>query len=323
MKIIHLTKGCSGVNLAPEAAVSTVKSKAAPPEEAYDYLHSCWCSHGKEPRIVLCSDWQQQIEGIGAAETRNKLDWVKNGWPVLVSDTLCHADALVRVYADHLRSVELTEENILSEMKIPAQQYKGILANDYVQQMLGVDYNYFLQYGKRRFPDDFFREKTNEVARIRLGASLIISGFVVCTAIGPYKQGLNSFLFAVEDNDVHQNVVTQQTDFAAIGSGAYNATAALFHRGQHLERDLMYTIYSVFEAKRFTDGVPGVGEALSIDVLEPQGGIRQLSDAGYDYCEKLYARFGPRQISKTHKNKFEMRDEFLEPFDTDSNGAWE
>jgi hypothetical protein len=124
------------------------------------------CEHGLEPRIVLCSDWQQQLEGVGGGETRNKQDWIKNGWPVLVADTLCHAEEMIGVYVDHLKKVELTEDNLLAEMKTPAQLYKGILADDYMQQLIGVNYNYFLQYGKRRFPEDFFREKMDEVSRI-------------------------------------------------------------------------------------------------------------------------------------------------------------
>ena len=178
------------------------------------------CEHGPEPRIVLCTDWQQQMEGIGGAETRNKQDWVKDGWPVLESDTLCHAEALIGVYVNHLESVELTEYSILSEMKVPAQQYKGILANDYIQQTLGVDYNYFLQYGKQRFPDhEFFRDKLQEVSQIKLGASLIISGFIRCQRIGPYSEGLQPFIVVVQDDEEHKDVVRLETDFACIGSG--------------------------------------------------------------------------------------------------------
>jgi hypothetical protein len=98
----------------------------------------------------------------------------------------------------------------------------------------------------------------------------------------------------------------------------------------------LYTIYSVFEAHRFASGsrVPGVGEAMTIDVLEPGGldqqgnampaYIRTVSEAGYAYCEKLYSRFGPRAVTKVHKDKFEMKDEFLEAFDPNTNDvSWE
>jgi hypothetical protein len=275
------------------------------------------CGHEDEPRIVLCHDWQQEIEGLGSSETRNKMDWVKDGWPVLEADLLNRAESLIRIYVDHLANVDLTEENVFSEMKVPAQQFKGILADDYIRQLLGIDYNYFLQYGKERFPADFFREKMNEVSQITLGASLIIAGFVPCKKIGPYSQGLSSTICVVEDSLRHNDTVRIETDFAAIGSGSDAAIAAMFHRGQHWERNLMYTIYSVFEAKRYAEGVPGVGpDIVSIDVLEPQNVIRSLSDAGYEYCESLWTRFGPRAMREKHKAKFEMKDEYLEPFST-------
>jgi hypothetical protein len=280
------------------------------------------CQLGEEPRIVLCTDWQQQVEGVGGAENRNKLDWVKDGWPVVVSDTLCHAEELVGTYRKHLEGIELVEANVLDEMKIPAQTYKAALADDYIKQTLGIDYNYFLQYGKERLPEELFRDKLDEVSRIELGASLIIAGFAKCEKIGPYNSGLQPFLCVVEDTEDHKDVVRLENDFATIGSGTYVASAALFHREQHWERPLLYTIYSVFEAHRFSNKVPGVGYAMSIDVLEP-GGIRSLSDAGYDYCESLFARFGPRPILKKHKDKFEMKDEFLDTFEIGGEASWE
>lgn len=288
------------------------------------------CEHGLEPRIVLCSDWQQQVEGVGGSETRNKQDWVKDGWPVLEADTLCHAEELIGLYVSHLKDVDLTEQNVLDEMKFPAQHYKATLANDYIQQTLGISYDYFLQYGKERLPKKLFEEKADEISRIKLGVSLIICGFAKCQKIGPYSEGLQPFLIVVDDTESHQDVVRLETDFATIGSGGPNASASLFFRNQHWERPLLYTIYSVFEAHRFASRskVPGVGEAMTIDVLEPGGTkpakIRSLSEAGYDYCERLYGRFGPRLIYKQHKDKFEMKDEFLEPFNPElRDSSWE
>lgn len=47
-----------------------------------------------------------------------------------------------------------------------------------------------------------------------------------------------------------------------------------------------------------------------------------LSDEGYEYCQKLFKRYGPRMILKQHKDKFEMKDEFLETFDTEGAYQW-
>ena len=279
------------------------------------------CHQDNEPRIVLCTDWQQQIENIGGAENRNKMDWVKDGWPALVADTLCHAEELVGIYAAHLKDIELTGANVLNEMKIPARTYKATLANDYISQTLGMEYKDFLRYGKQRLPDELFREKWSEVSRLRLGASLIIAGFAKCARIGPYREELQPFLCVVEDSEEHRDVVRLENDFAAIGSGSYVANASLFHRGQNWEESLGHTIYAVFEAHRFSNKVPGVGEAMTIDVLEPNR-IRSLSDKGYVFYEKMFKRFGPREIEAKHEGKFAMDDDFLGTFDTGQDGTW-
>lgn len=77
----------------------------------------------------------------------------------------------------------------------------------------------------------------------------------------------------------------------------------------------MGAIYSVFEAHRLSEKVPGVGESLSIDVLEPGGILRGLSDEGYDYCEFLWKKFGPKEVRERHKDIFEMKEDYLEPLD--------
>ena len=44
---------------------------------------------------------------------------------------------------------------------------------------------------------------------------------------------------------------------------------------------------------------------------KPHGGLHSLTDEGYNYCEFLGKRFGPRAILKKHKDLFESKDEFL------------
>ena len=283
---------------------------------------ACEMGLGREPRIVLCTDWQQEMEGIGAAENRNKLSWVKEGWPVLIADILCHAAGLTDEYGAHLGKIVLDRENVLSELKKPAQRYKRILANDYLNQLVGFDYNEFLER-KAQFPDEFFRERIDEISRIKLGASLIISGFVECGTNMPLNTVMQPCLCVVEDSEDHHDVVRLEQDFAAIGSGAFVATAVLFWRAQHWERDLLPTIYSVFEAHRVASSskVPGVGENMTIDVLA-NGEIREVSEEGYSYCEYLYSRFGPRAVRKKDLPKFEMKEEYLDTFNHEALPSW-
>ena len=73
----------------------------------------------------------------------------------------------------------------------------------------------------------------------------------------------------------------------------------------------------VYEAKMLSDRVPGVSESLSIDVLSSDGTMQSLSDEGYEICEKLFNKYGPRPIkddNEKHRKRFKMEIKYLEPF---------
>lgn len=56
----------------------------------------------------------------------------------------------------------------------------------------------------------------------------------------------------------------------------------------------METIYSLYEAKRLAQVVPGVGEATSIDVMYPDGKLMSWTEALDDRCRWLFDRIGPK-----------------------------
>lgn len=185
------------------------------------------CDQEDEPRIVLCNDWKEGSEGIGSAENTDKQTWVADQWPALTAGNSSQIEEMLRLYRSHLSRTSLTENNYLDEFKEPAKQFKGVLAEDYIQQLLGVSYSYFLEYCKVRFPDDFFRDRTTEVSRIKIQASLIIAGFLPGSSIGNVRGGLFPVICVVEDDAAHTNVVREETHFASIGSGTWIANAAL------------------------------------------------------------------------------------------------
>ena len=59
--------------------------------------------------------------------------------------------------------------------------------------------------------------------------------------------------------------------------------------------------------------------------MEPDGSIWSLSDAGHDRCQELFTQLGPKlgvsllsedkRERKRAESFFEMKQEFLEPFD--------
>jgi hypothetical protein len=273
------------------------------------------CEHEDEPRIVLCNDWKEEVQGVGSSEHTDKLNWIADGWPVLTAGTSSQIEDLIRLYRTHLAKTTLTELNFVDELKHPAQMFKGALAEDYIQQMMGMSYSYLLDHGKNRLPEEFFRERISEVARLKIQASLIITGFLEGAAIGSMTKGMFPVICVVEDNDEHENVVREEIHFASIGSGAWTANASLYNREVNSEMPLLAAIYSVFEAHRWSEKVPGVGESLSIDVLEPGGILRGLSNEGSEYCEFLWKRYGPKEPKKKDKALFDMKEDYLDPPD--------
>jgi hypothetical protein len=93
----------------------------------------------------------------------------------------------------------------------------------------------------------------------------------------------------------------------------------MHQRDHDSEKPLLETIYTVYEAKRLSEIVPGVGEATSIEVMEPSGKIWTWTDALEEQCGDLFQKIGPKLklTMKKSSELFEFRDEFLEPFDDD------
>ena len=270
------------------------------------------CTHEGEPRIVLCSDWREESQGIGSSEYTNKLNWVHDKWPALTAGTASQIEELLRCYRVHMKNAELTEFNYLDELKKPAHEFKAKLSDDYVRQVLGISYVELLRHGKEKLPDEVFRERISEISRIKIQAHLIVAGFLKGKAMGDIKSDLFPVICVVEDSDSHEEVVREEVHFASIGSGCYTSNAALYNRGANETMSLLPAIYCVWEAHRLSMNVPGVGEDISIDVLEPDGVLRELSDEGYDYCDFLWKKFGPREFQEKHKTLFDMKDDFLE-----------
>jgi 20S proteasome alpha/beta subunit len=272
------------------------------------------CFDGDAPKIVLCTDWKDEMEGIGSAETIDKLSFIRDGWVALVAGDAPDSEALVTLYRNQLGDVDLTRANFFDELKRPMHERKRILADDYTRQLLGINYEEVLQRGSETFGVEFVQQHLAEIKQLRLGASLILCGFLDGYDYVAKKIEKRPVIVVVEDSPKPQDNFTIQSDFAAIGSGSYAALAALYNREQEADFSLLETIYYLYEAKVLSEKVPGVGESVSIDVLHADGSVTSLSDDGYDKCDELFRRFGPRLVTDKTRLKFKMEPEFLEPF---------
>jgi 20S proteasome alpha/beta subunit len=259
------------------------------------------CLDEKENRIVLCSDWKQETYSAGA-EIANKLRWIKNGWPTLIAGDISRADELVLLYREYLKENELKETNLFSILKEPAQKFKNLLADEFIQRKFGLSYDRFLAHAKDQLPAEIVSQTLYEVGDLQFPAQLLIAGFlgdrpVICVI------GEEGSLARLEQN------------FAAIGTGAHVALPSLYQREHEpSEVSLMQAIYHVYEAKRLGQVSPGVGKSTSIEVLEPSGKLWSLTDWGYEWCEKMFKQLGPKPI-RPSSDQFKFYKRYLEESD--------
>lgn len=277
------------------------------------------CQSDRDPKIVLCTDWRQETY-LARSDTADKLRTLPRGWVALIADTLNRAEELTALYESHLSDLKgfKDDAHLFSEIKKPAQEYKEILANEYISQTLGIGYQDFLNRAAT-LPDGFVTRRLEEVGAIKLGAALILAAFVAVTDPVTKKRESQPYLFVVDDQEGHQDVARVEDNFAVIGAGSYVAIPALNQREIDGTQSLMETIYAVYEAKRLAEIVPGVGESTSLEVLGPDGEMQSLSGEGHGRCKGLLRRLGPRlDLSGRKKSElFKFQKKFLEPFDKD------
>lgn len=271
------------------------------------------CTHNKQPRVVLCTDWKEETAlgniSLGSSQNADKLYWVKKGWAALVAGNETRARELVRAYTKQMRRNRRVNEygNAPEELKKPPQAQKQKLIDEYLRRDFGIAFEWFLDKGKEKLPPETVRECLATIKRINLGASMILSGFVNA-AFNPNTRQTSPYALIFHVQMDGSTGVAR--DFAAIGEGKTIAIPALLQREQDREMGLLETIYHVWEAKKLSQIIPSVGDDTSVDILEP-GKAWSLSDSGYDYMETLYGKFGPRDTSPRHiKGKKVERKEF-------------
>jgi hypothetical protein len=100
-------------------------------------------------------------------------------------------------------------------------------------------------------------------------------------------------LFSVTDR------VSEQSSFATIGSGGTVARASLMSRGYRARSDVREAAYYVYEAKRNSENVPGVGKETHMEIHEfhTAGGTNvsyPLIASEIELLGKQFSRLGPQ-----------------------------
>ncbi len=245
------------------------------------------CVHGTRRFFaVLCSDNRIEIEGLTSGKIGHKAIGIAAGMSAMFSGHMSKTKELIDRYIAFFRNPETkrTPENILDLLKVPLENQNRADVAGYLSATYGMEYAEWLQ-----LDEDAQKNFISGLPGWRTYCQLII-----------IWQGPEFVrLFLVTDR------VEEMASFATIGIGNNAATAALFARDYTPYHDLREAIYYVYEAKRASESVPGVGKETHLSILEFSGEVRggwniqyQLNSRELDRLSAQYARFGPRPYEK-------------------------
>jgi len=259
------------------------------------------CVEKKEPRIVTCIDWKATTT-FGSSETFDKFQKLGKGWIALMAGKASRARELTSAISRVLKTQEITASNLRDVVTIGAATHGRNLKEEYCLMRLGMNYDKFLEWTKEN--QTIAEPYMDQITSLKLGASVLVAGFVNDEEGKPHP--------AICKVSQQSSEVTIETHFGAIGEGASIAIPPLLRREYDWEEtQLGKAIYYLYEAKTLAEIMDSVGPATSVDVLYPDGELKSLMDAGYDYCGDLLKQFGP----KPRVTGVAWKDEYLGPFE--------
>jgi hypothetical protein len=176
----------------------------------------------------------------------------------------------------------MDEGEITKIVRDSLTQRKNEKADELVRGRYGISYSDFLGMGKEKFPPDEFRRDFIEIGALELGAEFIIAGFA------------NGFPFLLEADTFGKTKA--RDDFAVVGSGASLAQSVMMHRAHTDVHTYEETLYCVYEAKKYSEGQPNVGENTNIFTMRSDGSMSMLKPEGHNWLRERFAEFGPRKI---------------------------
>jgi hypothetical protein len=245
-----------------------------------------------DPKIVICTD--SQVGGsLGTADTMLKIRTITPVWRCLTAGTDTDILGLLRLVRLHFARAkgEIDETTVLSIVRAALSARKAEKVDELIQGRFAIPYSEFLAHGKERLPEESFRSAVTETELTEINAEFLIVGF--------WRQ------FATLIKTDHKCGAMLQEDFSVAGEGAYLAQASLLDREHHGMKSFGETIYSVYEAKKFAQGAPSVGEDTRLSVLHKTGEWELLSLKGHDFMETARQELDRKPIPKlTLKSEF-------------------
>jgi len=240
------------------------------------------CDKVQEMNTICCFDTRIETATTGA-ETGFKFRKVAKDWAAMLAGNVGRAEELIRMYTNHLADKDLNQKVVIDELRIPAQEFKRKLIDEYIQSMVGLSYADFLANGNNSLPTRVFENLGQDILQINIGCQLILIPIGICEEI-----------FTVETDAT----LVMHNHFAAIGTGANSAYAWLHYRQQHQFSEVVHTLIHLAEAKKFSENAPGVGKRCYFEWIDHN---RKVRTAVYSdkFADKVWTKFGPRKVTST------------------------
>jgi hypothetical protein len=264
------------------------------------------CIDKKQPRIVTCTDWKSTT-ALGSSQTFDKFKKIKPGWVALVAGKASRAKEMVACVTEVLNSQDVTSANVVTLIKRAAATHARNLKEEWCAFRFGMDYARFQQWCKEVNPA-LAKPYVDELTSIKWGASLLVAGFVVD------EDGDHVPIICKMAQQTSE--VTVEEHFGAIGEGVSVAVPPLLRRDYDWEETTVgKAIYYLYEAKTLAEIIDSVGPSTSLDVVFPNGELKSVTTTGYDYCDELLKKFGP----KPKATGIVLKSEYLGPFEDESD----
>lgn len=177
---------------------------------------------------------------------------------------------------------ELDETNAGVVVRNVLAAYKKQKVDEFVRGQYAIPYDDLLSFGKDKLPPELFREVMVQVRDIQIGAEFIIAGF---------SRGF-PIIFQTDNN----GKVLVREGFSVIGEGSYLAHSVLLHRAHMGVNSQAQTLYTVYEAKKYAEGVTSVGSYTWMTVIHSDGRKERMTPAGHTFLESQYVLLGPKTI---------------------------
>jgi hypothetical protein len=233
-------------------------------------------------KILLCHDWQISSE-LGSAEVRNKATHLGKGVYCLSSGTDGEVTAAL-IHLKHKFDSEkdpIDERNFTKLVRNALLERKAEKCDEFIRGRFAISYDDFLRNGKAWLPSDLFNVAQSDVVSMSIKANFVVAAF-----------STSGYPMICETDDFAK--VTPKDDYALAGIGRFLAQTALLQRHFMTVNDLPEATYKVFEAKKYAENVPGVGDITSLAVLTKNNPPISMKTEGIEYLKMQFFQYGPQ-----------------------------